>query len=84
MELRGHSLGHYLSACALMAEATGDDRLRQRALTIVAELRKVQLDDSPGENLKTLAFRAGAPDEGPSTRSSCDPCRTALPHAAAS
>jgi DUF1680 family protein len=43
VELRGHSLGHYLSACALMFEATGDDRLRQRAVAIVAELRKVQL-----------------------------------------
>lgn len=43
MELRGHSLGHYLSACALMFEATGDERLRQRALGVVAELRKVQL-----------------------------------------
>jgi DUF1680 family protein len=43
MELRGHSLGHYLSACALMAEATDDDRLTQRAMAIVAELRKVQI-----------------------------------------
>ncbi|MGC4092676.1 MAG: glycoside hydrolase family 127 protein [Polyangiaceae bacterium] len=42
MELRGHSLGHYLSACALMYAATGDDRLRQRAVDLVAELRKVQ------------------------------------------
>jgi DUF1680 family protein len=43
VELRGHSLGHYLSACALMTEATGDERLRQRALAVVAELRKVRL-----------------------------------------
>ncbi len=42
VELRGHSLGHYLSACALMFEASGDERLKQRALVIVAELAKVQ------------------------------------------
>ncbi len=42
VELRGHSLGHYLTACALMYEATGDERLKARALAIVTELRKVQ------------------------------------------
>ena len=29
-ELRGHSLGHYLTACALMYASTGDSRLRRR------------------------------------------------------
>src|SRR5262245_33152847 len=43
VELRGHSLGHYLTACALAFEATGDERLKQRALSITAELRKLQL-----------------------------------------
>jgi DUF1680 family protein len=43
VELRGHSLGHYLTACALLYEATGDERLKARALGLVAELRKVQL-----------------------------------------
>ncbi len=42
VELRGHSLGHYLTACALLYEATGDERLKTRALGIVTELRKVQ------------------------------------------
>jgi DUF1680 family protein len=42
VELRGHSLGHYLTASVLMYEATGDERLKARALAIVAELRKVQ------------------------------------------
>jgi len=42
VELRGHSLGHYLSACALMFEATGDERLKGRARAIVAELSRVQ------------------------------------------
>jgi hypothetical protein len=43
VELRGHSLGHYLTACALMFEATGDERLKARALALAAELRRVQL-----------------------------------------
>jgi DUF1680 family protein len=42
VELRGHSLGHYLTACSLLYEATGDDRLKARALAIVVELEKVQ------------------------------------------
>jgi DUF1680 family protein len=42
VELRGHTLGHYLTACALMFEATGDERLRQRAVELVAELARVQ------------------------------------------
>jgi hypothetical protein len=42
VELRGHSLGHYLTACALMYEATGDGRLAARAIAIAGELRKVQ------------------------------------------
>src|SRR5512136_736688 len=42
VELRGHSLGHYLTACSLLYEATGDERLKARALSIVAELKKVQ------------------------------------------
>jgi uncharacterized protein len=41
-ELRGHSVGHYLSACALMYASTGDERLKARAETIVAELAKCQ------------------------------------------
>ena len=42
VELRGHSLGHYLTACALLYEATGDERLKARVLGLVGELRKVQ------------------------------------------
>jgi hypothetical protein len=53
VELRGHSLGHYLTACALMHEATGDERLRARALAIVGELRKVQ------QALPTRGMRPG-------------------------
>jgi DUF1680 family protein len=42
VELRGHTLGHYLTACALMYESTGDERLKERALALVAELGRVQ------------------------------------------
>jgi len=42
VELRGHSLGHYLSALALMYRSTGDDRFNARADAIVVELGKIQ------------------------------------------
>jgi len=42
VELRGHSLGHYLSACALMYASTGDEKLKARADAIVAELARIQ------------------------------------------
>ncbi len=41
-ELRGHFVGHYLSACALMYAATGDERLKLKADNLVAELAKCQ------------------------------------------
>jgi DUF1680 family protein len=41
-ELRGHSLGHYLSACALMYASTGDELIKARAVGMVAELAKCQ------------------------------------------
>jgi DUF1680 family protein len=41
-ELRGHFVGHYLSACALMFASTGDERLRERAALMVRELAKCQ------------------------------------------
>ena len=41
-ELRGHSVGHYLSACALMYASTGDEAIKARAVGIVAELAKCQ------------------------------------------
>ena len=42
VELRGHSLGHFLSACALMYSSTGDERFKTKADAIVAELAKIQ------------------------------------------
>ena len=41
-ELRGHTVGHFLSGCALMYAATGDARFRDKGNGIVAELAKVQ------------------------------------------
>ncbi len=41
-ELRGHTMGHYLSACAMMFAATGDMTLKNKADMIVAELAKCQ------------------------------------------
>lgn len=42
VELRGHSVGHYLSALALMYATTGEPRFKQRGDAMVAELAKVQ------------------------------------------
>jgi len=41
-ELRGHSVGHYLTACAMMYAGTGDARFKDKAGYIVTELAKVQ------------------------------------------
>ena len=41
-EVRGHSLGHYLSACALMYASTGDEPLKDRVERIVAVLAQCQ------------------------------------------
>jgi len=41
-ELRGHCLGHYLSACALMYAGTDDEKIKAKADAIVAELAKCQ------------------------------------------
>jgi DUF1680 family protein len=41
-EVRGHTMGHYLSACALMIASTGDAELRAKADGIVAELARCQ------------------------------------------
>ena len=40
--LTGHLAGHYLSAVSLMFLATGDPRFKQRADTLVRELKEVQ------------------------------------------
>ena len=40
--LTGHIAGHYLSAVSLMYAATGDPRFKERADTLVRELKEVQ------------------------------------------
>ena len=44
----GHSLGHYLTACALMYAATGDTRFRDRVSYIVDELERCQKANGDG------------------------------------
>ena len=46
--LAGHSLGHYLSGCALMYQSTNDNRFLERVSYIVDELEVCQLADSEG------------------------------------
>lgn len=46
--LAGHSLGHYLSACALMYGSTADHRFLDRVNYIVDELALVQEADGDG------------------------------------
>ena len=45
-ELRGHSMGHYLSAVAIMYASTGDKRFKDRGDLLVSELAKVQAAES--------------------------------------
>jgi DUF1680 family protein len=48
MTIAGHSLGHYLSACALMFASTGDARFRERVNYIVSELDACQRANGNG------------------------------------
>ncbi|MEP7257349.1 MAG: beta-L-arabinofuranosidase domain-containing protein [Flavitalea sp.] len=42
MEVRGHSMGHFLSGLALQYASTGDIRFKNKGDSLVAELAKVQ------------------------------------------
>lgn len=46
--IAGHSLGHYLTACARMDQASGDRRFRERVNYIVDELADCQQSNSDG------------------------------------
>ncbi len=48
MTIAGHSLGHFLSACALMYQSTGDTGFLERVNYMVSELDSCQLADSNG------------------------------------
>lgn len=54
--LSGHSLGHYLSACAQMFAATGDARLKDRVDYVVAQLAAIQAVNGHG-------YVAGVPEK---------------------
>jgi len=46
--IAGHSLGHYLSACSMMYQTTGDSMFSERVSYIVDELKKLQDADRDG------------------------------------
>lgn len=46
--IAGHSLGHYLSACSMMYQTTGDKRFLDRVNYIVGELKMLQDADGNG------------------------------------
>lgn len=46
--IAGHSLGHYLSACSMMYQTTGDKRFLERVNYIVDEMKKLQDTDGDG------------------------------------
>ncbi|MDX2046996.1 MAG: glycoside hydrolase family 127 protein, partial [Chitinophagaceae bacterium] len=48
MGISGHTLGHYLSACAMMYASTGNKEFKNRCDYIVDELRKCQLARKTG------------------------------------
>ena len=58
--LRGHMMGHYLSAASRMAVATGDDSFRKKVDYMVSVLAECQ--DAIGEDGYLAAFPSGAFD----------------------
>jgi DUF1680 family protein len=46
--IAGHSLGHYLSACSMMYQTTGDKRFLERVDYIISEMKKLQDADGNG------------------------------------
>ena len=59
-ELRGHSVGHYLSACSLMYASTGDARFKERVDKIVAGFAECQT--ALGSNATHFGFLAAWPE----------------------
>src|SRR3546814_230971 len=62
--IAGHSLGHYLSACALMHAQTGDAAARDRITHIVAELAECQRAHGDGYIGGTTVERDGKVIDG--------------------
>jgi uncharacterized protein len=59
-ELRGHAVGHYLSACSLMYASTGDARFKERADRIVAGFAECQA--ALGTNATHYGFLSAWPE----------------------
>ena len=53
-ELRGHAMGHYLSACALRAASAGDTEMKARGDEIVGELARCQKQLASGGYLSAF------------------------------
>ncbi len=53
MQIAGHSLGHYLSACSQMYASTGDERFLERVNYVVDELEIVQQAGGTGYAMAT-------------------------------
>ena len=62
--IAGHSLGHYLSACALMHAQTGDAAVRERLSHTVAELARCQAAHGDGYIGGTTVERDGQVIDG--------------------
>jgi hypothetical protein len=59
-ELRGHCVGHYLSACSLMYASTGDARFKERADKIVAGFAECQT--ALGSNATHFGYMSAFPE----------------------
>src|SRR5450755_1232382 len=53
-ELRGHTIGHYLSACALRTASAGDTEMKARGDEIIAELARCQKQLASGGYLSAF------------------------------
>ena len=60
----GQTLGHYLSACALLHAQTGDPEVRARIVTLVAELARIQAAHGDGYVGGTIVDREGKELDG--------------------
>lgn len=62
--IAGHTLGHYLSACALMHAQTGDAAMLSRIRHIIAELAECQRAHGDGYIGATMVERGGQLSDG--------------------
>lgn len=62
--IAGHTLGHYLSATALMIAQTGDPAVRERLTYTIAELARIQVKHGDGYIGGTTVERGGKDVDG--------------------